>query len=149
MDELGKEIALHVQTEAAVDNLRRGQRQEARALLARSQALTAGKPERVAILASAYIDAGQPQQGVALMRDLVERSPSPEAKLQLLYADILFKADQDSDAADILRALQGSRFNEANRRHYAELVKLYRIKQADQLREKGNLAGATTSSSRP
>ncbi|WP_248806685.1 cellulose biosynthesis protein BcsC [Pseudomonas sp. MWU13-2100] len=142
MDELGKEIALHVQTEAAVDNLRRGQRQEARALLARSQALTAGKPERVAILASAYIDAGQPQQGVALMRDLVERSPSPDAKLQLLYADILFKADQDSDAADILRALQGSRFNEANRRHYAELVKLYRIKQADQLREKGNLAGA-------
>ncbi len=142
MDELGKEIALHVQTEAAVDNLRRGQRREAQALLARSQALTAGKPERVAILASAYIDAGQPQQGVALVRDLVERSPSPDAKLQLLYADILFKADQDNDAADILRALQGTRFNETDRRHYAELVKLYRIKQADQLREKGNLAGA-------
>ncbi|WP_338522201.1 cellulose synthase subunit BcsC-related outer membrane protein [Pseudomonas batumici] len=142
MDELGKEIALHVQTAAAVDNLRRGQRQEAQALLARSQALTAGKPERVAILASAYIDAGQPQQGVALVRDLVERSPSPDARLQLLYADILFKADQDNDAADILRALQGTRFNEADRRHYAELVKLYRIKQADQLREKGNLAGA-------
>ncbi|MGA8135116.1 MAG: cellulose synthase subunit BcsC-related outer membrane protein [Pseudomonas gingeri] len=142
MDELGKEIALHVQTEAAVDNLRRGQRQEAQALLARSQALTAGKPDRVAILAAAYIDAGQPQQGVALMRDLVERSPSPDAKLQLLYADILFKADQDNDAADILRSLQGARLNDSDHRHYAELVKLYRIKQADQLREKGNLAGA-------
>ncbi|WP_248747212.1 cellulose biosynthesis protein BcsC [Pseudomonas sp. MWU12-2037] len=142
MDELGKEIALHVQTEAAVDNLRRGQRQEAQALLARSQALTAGKPDRVAILASAYIDAGQSQQGVALMRDLVERSPSPDARLQLLYADILFKADQDNDAADILRSLQGARLNDSDHRHYAELVKLYRIKQADQLREKGNLAGA-------
>jgi len=142
MDELGKEIALHVQTEAAVDNLRRGQRQEAQALLARSQALTAGKPDRVAILAAAYIDAGQPQQGVALMRDLVERSPTPDARLQLLYADILFKADQDNDAADILRSLQGARFNDSDRRHYAELVKLYRIKQADQMREKGNLAGA-------
>ncbi|MPQ65461.1 MULTISPECIES: cellulose biosynthesis protein BcsC [unclassified Pseudomonas] len=142
MDELGKEIALHVQTEAAVDNLRRGQRQEAQALLARSQALTAGKPDRVAILAAAYIDAGQSQQGVALMRDLVERSPSPDAKLQLLYADILFKADQDNDAADILRSLQGARLNDSDHRHYAELVKLYRIKQADQLREKGNLAGA-------
>ena len=142
MDELGKEIALHVQSQTAIDNLRRGQRQEALALLARSQALTAGKPERVAILASAYIDAGQPQQGVALMRDLVERSPSPDAKLQLLYADLLFKADQDNDAADILRALQGEHLNEADRRHYAQLVKLYRIKQADQLREKGNLAAA-------
>jgi len=142
MDELGKEIALHVQTEAAVANLRRGQRQEAQALLARSQALTEGKPERVAILASAYIDAGQPRQGVALMRDLVERSPSPTSRLQLLYADTLFKADQDSDAADILRSLQGERLNDSDRRHYAALVKLYRIKQADQLREKGNLVAA-------
>ncbi|WP_017903047.1 cellulose biosynthesis protein BcsC [Pseudomonas asplenii] len=142
MDELGKEIALHVQTEAAVANLRRGQRREAQALLARSQALTEGKPERAAILASAYIDAGQPQQGVALMRDLVERSPSPASQLQLLHADILFKAEQDNDAADILRSLQGVRLNDSDRRHYAALVKLYRIKQADQLREKGNLASA-------
>ncbi|QXI28290.1 cellulose biosynthesis protein BcsC [Pseudomonas vanderleydeniana] len=142
MDEFGKEIALHVQTEAAVANLRRGQRQEAQALLARSQALAEGKPERVAILASAYIDAGQPQQGVALMRDLVERSPNPDSKLQLLYADILFKAEQDNDAADILRNLQGTRLSDSDRRHYAALVKLYRIKQADQLREKGNLVAA-------
>ncbi|WP_416770917.1 cellulose synthase subunit BcsC-related outer membrane protein [Pseudomonas sp. RHF3.3-3] len=142
MDELGKEIALHVQTDAAVANLRRGQQHEAQALLARSQALTEGRPERVAILAAAYLDAGQPQQGVALMRDLVERSPNPASKLQLLYADILFKADQDNDAADILRNLQGTRLSDSDRRHYASLVKLYRIRQADQLREKGNLVAA-------
>ncbi|MGV8916707.1 MAG: cellulose synthase subunit BcsC-related outer membrane protein [Pseudomonas sp.] len=142
MNELARDIELHVQTEAAVDSVKRGQQQEALALLARCEPLAGNKPERVAIVASAYIDAGDPERGIALMRGLLDRAPMPGAGLKLLYASILLKANKDAEASDILRSVQDERLSEAERERYVDMVYLYRVKQADQLREKGDLVAA-------
>ncbi|KIH81804.1 cellulose biosynthesis protein BcsC [Pseudomonas batumici] len=141
MNEMELDIRLHLQTELAVDVARRGQRQEAWALLSRCEPLAGQKPERVAVLAAAYAEAGNPQQGVSLMRQLLDKSPSTP-DLQLLYAGVLLKADQDVQASDILRDLQGKPMNETASQRYEDLLFLYRVKQADQLREKNDLVAA-------
>ncbi|WP_455924213.1 cellulose synthase subunit BcsC-related outer membrane protein [Pseudomonas putida] len=141
MNAMELDVRLHVQTELAVDVARRGQRQDAWALLARSEPLAQGKPERMAVLASAYAEAGNPDQAVSLMRALMDRSTSTP-DLQLLYAGVLLKADHDSEASDILRQLQGTAMSDATTRRYEDLVYLYRVKQADELREKNDLVAA-------
>ncbi|WP_419736895.1 cellulose synthase subunit BcsC-related outer membrane protein [Pseudomonas sp. COR18] len=141
MNEMDLDIRLHVQTEMAVDVARRGLRQEAWGLLGRCEPLTRGKPERVAILASAYAEAGNPDQAISLMRDLLDKSaPSPD--LQLLYAGVLLKADQDAEVSEILRQLQGKPMSETASKRYEDLVFLYRVKQADELRQKNDLVAA-------
>jgi tetratricopeptide (TPR) repeat protein len=142
MNEMDLDIRLHVQTEQAVEMARRGQRQEAWALLENASPLTRNKPERVAVLASAYAEAGNPQQAVNLMRDLLDQETAPDANLKLLYAGVLLKADQDTEASDILRDLQGQAMDDSATKRYADLVYLYRVKQADQLREKNDLVAA-------
>ncbi|NWA26906.1 BCSC C-terminal domain-containing protein [Pseudomonas gingeri] len=141
MNDMELDIRLHIQTELAVDVARRGQRQEAWALLSRSEPLAGQKPERVAVLASAYAEAGNPQQAVSLMRQVLDHSPSTP-DLQLLYAGVLLKADQDAQASDILRDLQGKPMGETASKRYEDLLFLYRIKQADELREKNDLVAA-------
>ncbi|NVZ25917.1 BCSC C-terminal domain-containing protein [Pseudomonas gingeri] len=141
MNEMELDIRLHIQTELAVDVARRGQRQEAWALLSRCEPLAQGKPERLAVLASAYAEAGNPDQAVSLMRGLLDKSASTP-DLQLLYAGVLLKADQDAEASDILRQLQGKPMSETASKRYEDLVFLYRVKQADELREKNDLVAA-------
>lgn len=141
MNEMDIDVRLHVQTEMAVDIARRGQRQDAWALLARSEPLTRGKPERLAVLASAYAEAGNPDQAVSLMAALMDRSTAT-SDLQLLYAGVLLKADHDREASDILRQLQGTPMSDATSKRYDDLAYLYRVKQADELREKNDLVAA-------
>ncbi|MEF9671631.1 tetratricopeptide repeat protein [Pseudomonas sp. PCH446] len=83
MNDMELDIRLHIQTELAVDVARRGQRQEAWALLSRCEPLAGQKPERVAVLASAYAEAGNPQQAVSLMRkcSTTQRRPRPAIAL--------------------------------------------------------------------
>lgn len=142
MNELEQDIRLHVQAEQAVEMARRGQRQDAWALLDRLEPMTQQKPERVAVLASSYAEAGNPQTAVQLMHDLLERNAPASAKLKLLYAGVLLKADEDAEASDILRELQERDLDEDTRRQYADLLFLYRVKQADLLREKNDLVAA-------
>ncbi|NWB84667.1 cellulose synthase subunit BcsC-related outer membrane protein [Pseudomonas gingeri] len=141
MNDMELDIRLHIQTELAVDVAHRGQRQESWALLSRCEPLAGQKPERVAVLASAYAEAGNPQQAVNLMRQVLDHSPSTP-DLQLLYAGVLLKADQDAQASEILRDLQGKPMSETASKRYEDLLFLYRIKQADELREKNDLVAA-------
>lgn len=142
MNELDLDIRLHIQTEQAVDMARRGQRQEAWALLDDSAPLTRDKPTRVAVLAAAYAEAGDPQHGISLMRQLLERSPATDAQSQLLYAGVLLKAGQDAEAGDILRHWQDQPMDEDSRQQHADLLYLYRVRQADALRERNDLVAA-------
>ncbi|NWB90525.1 cellulose synthase subunit BcsC-related outer membrane protein [Pseudomonas agarici] len=141
MNEMELDIRLHSQTELAVDVARRGQREESWALLSRCEPLAQGKAERLAVLASAYAEAGNPDRALSLMRGLLDKSASTP-DLQLLYAGVLLKADQDAEASDILRRLQGQPMSETASKRYEDLVFLYRVKQADGLRERNDLVAA-------
>lgn len=142
MNQLERDVRLHVQTEQAVEMARRGQRQDAWTQLDRAAPLAGDKPERIAVLASAYAEAGNPDKGIQLMRERLQRETPASAKLQLLNAGVLLKADHDAEAGDILRELKGQNLDEDTRKQYADLLYLYRVKQADRLREKNDLVAA-------
>ncbi|MGA9703939.1 cellulose biosynthesis protein BcsC [Pseudomonas sp.] len=142
MNELAIDIALHQQTDIAIETARRGQRPEALALLGRSEPLTKQKPERVAVLAAAYVEVGAAQYGLDMMQKVVENNPNPTVDQKLLYANVLLKANKYSEAGEILREVQGQPLTETGRQRYDDLIYLYRVKQADALREKNDLVAA-------
>jgi tetratricopeptide (TPR) repeat protein len=121
---------------------RSGRRAEARAFLGRIEPLAQGKPARLASMASAYADADDPQRAMVIMRDLLARSPRNDLSLTLSYAGVLLRAEQDAEVAAILRDLQGRSMTVEQRKQYDDLLFHYRVRQAEQLRLRGELAAA-------
>ncbi|MQT49804.1 tetratricopeptide repeat protein [Pseudomonas helleri] len=142
MNELADQITLTVQIKIAAAMARRGQRQEALALLDRLQPMATRSPDRMATLASAYVDAGDSQRALTMMRDVINQTPTPSADLMLQYANLLLKTGNDAQVNSILRGLQNQRMSVATRKRYDDVLYQYRIRQADLLREAGDLAGA-------
>jgi cellulose synthase operon protein C len=142
MNELADRITLTTQINLAAAMAKRGQRQEALALLDRLQPMAGRSPERTAALASAYVDAGDVEHALSLMRSLLTQSSAPSADLMLQYASLLLKTGDDAQVNSILSSLQNQPLSVATRKRYDDLLYLYRIRQADRLREGGELAAA-------
>ena len=142
VNRLVAEVDFNQQLERIAALSRSGQKAEARVFLSRLEAGAEGKPSRLSALASAYADAGDPQRAIAIMRDLLARAPREDLSLTLSYAGILLQADQDVEVAGILRDLQGRSLSADERRLYDDLLFSYRVRQAEQLRERGQLAAA-------
>lgn len=119
-----------------------GRRQEARVFLNRIEPLAEGQPGRQESIASAYAEAGDPQRAISIMRDLLARSPRQDPGLTLRYAGVLLQADQDVEASSILRNMQGQLLDVEQRKQYDDVLFLYRVRQAEQLRERGDLVTA-------
>lgn len=136
------EVDFNLQLQQIAELSRSGRHAEARALLGRIEAQAEGKPERLAALASAYANARDPERGLAILRALLERSPRADHDLTLSYAGVLLQAEQDVEVAGILRDLQGRDLTLAQRKRHDDLLFLYRVRQAEQLREQGELEAA-------
>ena len=135
---LEQDSQLHLQVEKALELARRGQREQAWALLAQTSPAAAGKPERIALIASAYAETGQAEQAERLIHGLQDNP----ASTRLLKAGVLLKADQDAEASKILQALKDQDLDDKTHRQFTDLLYLYRVKQADKLREKNDLVAA-------
>ncbi|AOE65169.1 cellulose synthase subunit BcsC-related outer membrane protein [Pseudomonas corrugata] len=142
MNDLADRITLTTQINLAAAMAKRGQRQEALALLDRLQPMAARSPERTATLASAYVDAGDVEQALSMMRSLLAQGSAPSADLMLQYASLLLKTGDDAQVNSILNSLQNQPLSVATRKRYDDVLYLYRIRQADRLREGGDLAAA-------
>ncbi|GGI16518.1 cellulose biosynthesis protein BcsC [Oxalicibacterium faecigallinarum] len=142
MHDLADQITLTNQTSLASSLAKRGQRQEALAVLDRLQPLVAGNVDRTATLAGAYADIGDTQRAQSMMGALVARNNSPSSELQLQYASILLKTGDDAQVHSILRSLQNQQMSVSTRKRYDDTLYLYRVRQADQLREGGDLEAA-------
>ncbi|UVK97015.1 cellulose biosynthesis protein BcsC [Pseudomonas sp. B21-048] len=142
MDALAADVSLNLQLSQAIELGKRGQRQEALTLLDRIQPMTTNSPDRTASLASAYVDIGEPTRALALMRGQLQNTTAPSADFILQYAAVLLKTGEDAQVNEILRDLQNRPLNAPARKRFDDLLYLYRIRQADQLRERGNLASA-------
>ncbi|MCE6978892.1 tetratricopeptide repeat protein [Pseudomonas frederiksbergensis] len=142
MEALAADVSLNLQLSQAIELGKRGQRQEALTLLDRIQPMANNSPDRTASLASAYVDIGEPTRALALMRSQLQNTTAPSADFILQYAAVLLKTGEDVQVNEILRDLQHRPLNAPARKRFDDLLYLYRIRQADQLRERGNLASA-------
>jgi tetratricopeptide (TPR) repeat protein len=142
MNQLADQITLTVQIKLAASIAKRGQRQEALALLDRLLPVASRTPDGMATLAAAYVDAGDSAHAQQMMRDVIAQTPTPSADLMLQYANLLLKTGDDAQVNSILRGLQNQPMSVATRKRYADLLYQYRIRQADILRENGDLAAA-------
>jgi len=142
VNRLVAEVDFNLQLKRIADLSRSGQKAEARVFLSRLEESAGGKASRLSALASAYADAGDPQRAMAIMRGLLASSPREDLSLTLSYAGVLLQAEQDVEVAAILRDLQGRSMSVDERRQYDDLLFLYRVRQAEQLRERGQLAAA-------
>lgn len=142
MKALADEVTMTVQVNLAVSIAKRGQRQEALALLDRLLPVASATPERQLTLASAYIEAGEVERGRAMARTAIAQIRSPSTDRTLQYAGVLLTAGDDAQVNLILRNLQSQTMNAQTRKRYDDLLYQYRIRQADLLREGGDLTAA-------
>jgi tetratricopeptide (TPR) repeat protein len=142
MEALAADVSLNLQLSQAIGLGKRGQRQEALTLLDRTQPMTNNSPDRTASLASAYVEIGEPTRALALMRGQLQHTAAPSADFILQYASVLLESGEDAQVNEILRDLQNKPLNAPTRKRFDDLLHLYRIRQADHLREQGNLASA-------
>ena len=142
MTDLYRQVTLTIQVGHASELVKTGQRQEALALLDRVQPEAAGNAERTGTLASAYVDAGDTPRALALMQPLIAPPATPSVATRLQYASVLLRAGEDAQVYSVLTALQNQNMDVATRKQYDDVRFLYRVRQAERLREGGDLAAA-------
>ncbi|WP_313079047.1 cellulose synthase subunit BcsC-related outer membrane protein [Pulveribacter sp.] len=139
---LQKRVWVHVQADAAATLGREGRVQQAQAVLAQAEPFVGQDPELLGALALAWADAGDPNRALAMVRDMLARTPRPDTGLRLQYAAALLKTQQDVELAGILRQLQDTPMSAQERRGYEDIRVGYILRQADALRVSGDLASA-------
>ena len=124
-------------------NLAQQDRQvEALALLTSNQTSLTKTVELTGALASAYVDIGEPAKGLDLLRQSMAGSKQPNPEVQLQYAALLLRTNQDADCAKILTAVSTRKLSGDEKRLFDDLLFTYSIRQADLLRERGDLTEA-------
>ncbi|MBT9513468.1 MAG: BCSC C-terminal domain-containing protein [Acidovorax sp.] len=139
---LQKRVWVHVQAQAAAALAVEGRRPEALATLAQAESFATQDTELFGALALAYADAGEPQRALGMVRQVLARTARPDVGLRLQYAATLLKTQQDVELAGILRQLQTAPMSERERRSFADIRRAYIVRQADGLREAGDLVAA-------
>ena len=139
---LQKRVWVHVQADAAAALGREGRVQQAQSVLAQAEPFVGQDPELMGTVALAYADAGDPNRALAMVREMLARTARPDTGLRLQYAAALLKTHQDVELAGILRQLQGTPMSAQERRGYEDIRVGYILRQADALREAGDLATA-------
>lgn len=142
INSLVAEVDFNLQLQRINELSRSGSKAEARAFLGRIEPLAEGKLSRLTALATAYSTADDPQRAIGIMRDLLASNPRSDLSLTLSYGGVLLAAEQDMEVAAILRDVQGRSMTSEQRKQYDDLLFYYRVRQAEQLRERGDLAAA-------
>lgn len=142
INNLQTEVDFNLQLQRVEKLLKVGQRPEARAYLRRLESMMQGKSARIVAVARGYADAGDGHRATALMRDLLARSSGDDLSLMLSYGGVLLRAEQDVEVGGLLRDLQGRQMTTEQQKQYADLLFYYRVRQAEQLRLRGELAEA-------
>ena len=138
---LTRRAGVLVQAEEASTLAQRGNIQQARTILARIEPDAANDAALVGPIASAYVDAGDNARGLALLKDQLQKTGNSTDTL-LTYTGLLMKTGNDAQATALMRDLQSRTLTPAQKDSYADLQFFHTVRQADLLREQGNLARA-------
>lgn len=142
MNSLGDELDLRLLAAQASALVKEGKRSQAIRLLQGAENRIPSKPDLYAALANAYIDIGKADRAVTMLRSAIAQSSKPTPALRITYASALLKAGKDMEVSEILREVRGLPLKPAEQRAYDDLLFQYTVRQADLLREKGDLVAA-------
>ncbi|MGE7990798.1 cellulose synthase subunit BcsC-related outer membrane protein [Pseudomonas sp. NPDC089554] len=142
MQALADEVSLRLLSDQAQELASQGQRQQAVRLLQRAESTAGSDPASLSALASAYIEIGQTDRALTLLRSAIAQSPTAAPSLRIAYANALLKAGKDEEVSKLLRELRSEPLQGADQRQYDDLLFQYTVRQADLLREKGDLVAA-------
>lgn len=140
MAQFEKRVWVRSQAELASRMSQSGRRLEAIRLLGEALPYASQDPEMLGAVASAYVDVGDTPRALSLLRGAMGTQPTPALRLQ--YAQVLLKAGQDVELVNVLRDLQAQPLGRADQVAYDDLRARYVIRQADALRERGDLVAA-------
>ena len=120
---------------------KRGEQAQARAMLAPLVELAGGDTGSVSAIAAVYADAGDSVRARALLREALARERPPSAGLLLQYSGLLLRlGGSDTDFANAMQSLRAMPLDAAQRRQYEDLQRGYGLRQAETLRQRGQLA---------
>ncbi|AMM18330.1 cellulose synthase [Burkholderia sp. PAMC 28687] len=150
MTALQHRLWVHVQADTASRMARAGQTQQAIAILQAATPVAQNSPELIGVLATAYLQAGDTGRALSLVRGAMASAPS-DTGLLLQYAGILTAVpvpqgqtnpQQDAELSSVMRRLAASPLTPAQRIDFNNLNIGIVVKQADTVRQRGDLAGA-------
>lgn len=142
MVELQKRLWVRYQTQRAGIYSRVGQPGEAAQMLAEVEPFVGDMPELLGALASGYADIGDENRALRFMRQALSRT-SGDRGLRLQYAGLLFKLRQDAEFEVVMEdLLRTGGLDPQQSIDLANLRISYRLRQADLVREEGDLARA-------
>lgn len=144
MTDLQKRLWVQYQAQRAGVYSRAGAQQEAQQILSQLETFTEDMPELLGAIAGAYADLGDEARALRYMRLALSRNGNSDVGLRLAYAGLLFKLRQDTEFEvvmdDLLR--RSGKLTEQQNVDLANLRVGYRLRQADLVREEGDLARA-------
>lgn len=143
MTELQKRLWVRYQAQRAAVYSRAGAQQEAQQILAEVQPFVGEMPELLGAMAGAYADLGDEGMALRYMRQALARNTQSDVGLRLSYAGLLFKLRQDTEFEVVMDDLL--RRGNLTAQQNIDLANLrigYRLRQADLVREEGDLARA-------
>ena len=144
MAQLQRRLWAQGQVQRALALGRQGRGGEARNVLAQTEAaLGSDVPADLwGQLAGGYAEIGDSPRALAMSRQLFSRMTNPSTGDRLLYASVLLKTRQDVELSAVLRQLQTLTMSASQRTDFDSLRVAYTLRQADALREAGNLEAA-------
>ncbi|KXA75264.1 cellulose synthase [Bordetella pseudohinzii] len=119
-----------------------GDTAQARQRLEGLETAAAGDPQLLGAIAQAYVDAGDTPRALALMRPLAAGSLPAGPDVLIPYAGVLLKSGDDPGTAAVLRQVQKLPMDADQYRGFQDLVSLYTVRQAEAMRQRGDLVAA-------
>lgn len=140
MRNLDQRLRLGLARETALAAFEAGRRDEAVARLDAALALAGDDPDRLASLASSWIDVGEAERGLALLRPLASASADPVVKMR--WAQLLNQAERDPELAPLLADLDALPLAADAHEQWLRLQAQQALRIARQQADEGNAAAA-------
>ncbi|MGX7003408.1 cellulose synthase subunit BcsC-related outer membrane protein [Caballeronia sp. KNU42] len=150
MTVLQHRLWVHTQADLANRMSRAGQTQQAEAILQAATPTAQGSPELIGVVASSYLQAGDTMRALSLVRGAMAAAPD-NTGLLLQYAGILTAVpvtagrtdpQQQAELSSVMRRLAASQLTPQQRIDFNNLNIGIVVKQADTVRQRGELAAA-------
>ncbi|MFM0048155.1 cellulose synthase subunit BcsC-related outer membrane protein [Caballeronia grimmiae] len=107
MRELVRKLDVHEALETSREAASHGERERAAAALKEARDKAGDDPYLLASVGAAYIDQGEPDRGVVLLRDWIDAHPNAaDADIRLRYGDLLSSSHRDRELQAWLYALR-------------------------------------------